>query len=147
MKSVHKKILLDKKDKHLLDEHSFSIDSEGYPRAWFREYKRNMRIHQIIFPRKEGYVVDHISRNRLDNRRRNLRYVTPSQNVINSKRRDDNKSGFRGVYWREDIEKWRTRITLRGKILNLGSFDDIEDAAKAYKKAALRYFNKFMGEF
>ncbi len=45
-------------------------------------------MHHLILPSRRGLVNDHINRNRLDNRRENLRYVTHGENVRNSFRCD-----------------------------------------------------------
>lgn len=43
----------------------------------------NVYMHHLISPQKEGFVIDHINRNSLDNRQCNLRYATRSQNGAN----------------------------------------------------------------
>jgi hypothetical protein len=55
----------------------------------------------------------------------------------------DNKCGVKGVYWDKSNSKWRVRITANGKKMNIGRFDTLEAAAKAYKTAALIYHGKF----
>lgn len=47
------------------------------------------------------------------------------------------KSGFRGVYWSNQMRQWAARITVNGKTKHLGFFSDIRDAARARKKAVL----------
>ena len=49
-----------------------------YERGYAR-YGRD-RLHQVVLGRKSGFVIDHINRDKLDNRRENLRHLTPSQN-------------------------------------------------------------------
>lgn len=48
-----------------------------------------------------------------------------------------NTSGFRGVYWYPEAGGWRARISINGRSKWLGTFKDIRDAARAYRKAAI----------
>jgi hypothetical protein len=73
--------------------------------------------------------VDHINGNRLDNRRENLRVVTPSQNHQN--RPAITKRGtYRGVTWSKKHGKWVARATINYKTKHLGVFEDQEEAAR-----------------
>ena len=76
-------------------------------------------------------VVDHINRNKLDNRRGNLRVVSKSENSFNSKQRTDNKSGHRGVSWDKERNKWKAQICINGKVIPIGRFDTVEEANAA----------------
>ena len=80
--------------------------------------------------------VDHINRNSLDNRTRNLRWVTPAQNSQNQKPRK-HSSRYRGVSWDRGTRKWRATIAVKGKAKYLGIFADEQDAALAYDRVAL----------
>jgi AP2 domain len=51
----------------------------------------------------------------------------------------NNKSGFRGVSWYRRDQKWVAQITFNRRVIRLGCFADIKQAARAYNKAALRY--------
>lgn len=87
--------------------------------------------------------VDHINGNTLDNRRCNLRIVTPSQNRMNKPMQVNNKSGYRGVYWYTLRGCWIAKIQIQGKITHIGFFDDVLEAAEAYRKAAVHHFGEF----
>jgi hypothetical protein len=83
--------------------------------------------------------LDHINRQRADNRFDNLREATPSQNTINGKTRCDNTSGYRGVSAhssRSGRIGYVSNIKLNGKQTYLGIFDTPEAAYAAYCKAA-----------
>ena len=81
--------------------------------------------------------IDHINRNRSDNRIQNLRHANNAQNAINRKIRSDNKSGYRGVCFDKQKNKWRSYISLNGKLKTIGYFFDINTAIIARKNKEL----------
>jgi hypothetical protein len=87
--------------------------------------------------------VDHIDRNKKNNRIENLRPATKSQNAINSKMRSTNTSGFRGVYWNGRRSKWHARLTIDNKVKHLGYFDSVEEASKKYQEICKLHFGEF----
>lgn len=72
----------------------------------------------------------------------NCRWITFQKNCWNrdKKPRKTNTSGYPGVQWRKDTEKWRAVIQVNGKNINLGSFVEKSDAIKARKKAEENYW-------
>jgi hypothetical protein len=81
--------------------------------------------------------VDHVNRNPLDNRRRNLRVVTRSRNLLNTVVRAGGSSRFRGVSLDRRSGKWKAYIKVNGRHRHLGLFAVEEEAARAYNVAAL----------
>ena len=77
--------------------------------------------------------VDHIDRDRSNNRIKNLRCVSRSINTFNSGKRKDNTSGARGVCWDKSRDRWLAR--LRSK--HIGYFKDFDAAVAARKQAEL----------
>jgi hypothetical protein len=108
------------------------------------KFDRLLLMHRVILrvldPRIE---VDHIDHNGLHNERCNLRVVTGQQNKRHSRRRIDNSSGFKGVYWNVRGERWHASIRVNKKLKHLGVFTKPEEAAVAYDRAAKQYFGKF----
>ena len=100
--------------------------------AWLHFYGQN-----------PGRYLDHIDRQRANNKISNLRSATHQQNMANSNARTSSKSGVKGVSWCANTGKWRATITINGKQKSLGRHIRIEDAAKAYATAA----NLEHGEF
>lgn len=98
---------------------------------------------EILGDIPEGFEVDHINGDSLDNRRENLRICTHSQNRKNNKKYKTNTSGFMGVYWRSNRRKWVAMIYVDGKRRYLGHYDAPEEAAVAYDEAAIRLHGEF----
>ena len=99
-----------------------------------------MVMHRLLagFP---PFMLDHINQNGLDNRRKNLRPSNNSMNARNSRLRSDNTTGYAGVTWEKRISKWRVRIGVDRRRINLGYFNDIDLAVTAYQKAKQQYFS------
>ncbi len=88
-------------------------------------------------------LIDHIDGDPSNNRFANLRMATFSQNSANSRVHSINASGRKGVFWHKQCGKWMASITIFGKQKHLGLFDEIEDAANAYDRAARDAFGEF----
>jgi hypothetical protein len=82
--------------------------------------------------------IDHINRNKSDNRVDNLRLANQSVNMHNVSARSNSKSGVSGVTWRADRNKWNARIKIGYKNFNLGLFDDKAAAIAARHLAEAR---------
>jgi len=83
--------------------------------------------------------IDHINQVKSDNRFCNLREATNQENARNGPLRCTNTSGYTGVYWREDKKKWQAAIKVDGKLIYLGRYKNIVDAAIARKMAEVEY--------
>lgn len=97
-------------------------------------------IHNGAWP-PPGYWVDHKDGVKANNKIKNLRLATPTQN-------QQNKAGTagypKGVTWRDRKTKpWQAKIRVNGERLHLGSFETMEEAAQAYRQAALKYHGEF----
>jgi len=82
-------------------------------------------------------LLDHINRNRSDNRICNLREASPTLNAQNASIRVDNTSGVTGVSWHKVTNKWTVQISKRGKPTHIGVFATIEEAKIARLQAEL----------
>lgn len=79
--------------------------------------------------------IDHVNRDRADNRFCNLREATTAQNMENKRRYRSNTSGHPGVHWRSFCGLWQARIGIAGKRVSLGHWPTVEEAAAAYVAA------------
>lgn len=107
----------------------------------YQKYLAHRIIWKMISGKDAPFSIDHIDGDRLNNRMSNLRAATQSQNGMNCKMRKNNTSGIKGVYW--GLGKWRAQISIRRRVIPLGGFDSIDDAATAVAQAR----NKYHGEF
>ena len=84
--------------------------------------------------------IDHINRNRTDNRIANLREVSNKQNHQNKSKPSNNTSGHPGAYWDKQRSKWQAKIAHNRKQIHLGHFATIEEAVAARKAAEKLYW-------
>jgi hypothetical protein len=150
-----KQTIVSDEDIEYLNQWKWSVhaDNHGGIYAWRHPRVSGKRVavrmHNVVVERMtgkpipEGCQVDHIDGNTLNNRRGNLRLVTPSQNCMNRRGKRGTSSSFKGVSWREDSRKWRAVITVDGKRKSLGSYDSEEEAARAYDSHAKELFGEF----
>lgn len=106
-----------------------------------REYKASRLAWFWMTGEWPAHQVDHI--NDQSNRWSNLRLATQSQNKANSRVYKNSKSGIKGVSWNASSKKWNASIQVDGILHHLGRFENINDAALAYKIAAEKYFGEF----
>ena len=111
---------------------------------WKRKvYKRSRVIWAIMtgeWVDNSLYEIDHINRNRSDDRWINLRRVSRTLNRYNSKTQSNNTSGIRGVTWNKRLNKWLAQIKHKGKCTVLGTFEDIFTAQAARERAELEIY-------
>lgn len=92
---------------------------------------------------KNKMQVDHINRDKSDCRRANLRICTSQQNSFNRMARRDSKTGIRGVTYDSKRDVYTAMIYCNGNAIPLGSFNDIDSAAKARSVAEKQYFGEY----
>jgi hypothetical protein len=83
--------------------------------------------------------IDHIDRNRSNNKFENLRDTTIAINNKNKSLSKNNTSGINGVYWRKDRGMWSAMIRSEGRLIYLGLFSSIKKAAEARKNSNRRF--------
>ena len=123
-----------------------SLSDTGYLRVRINE--KDYRAHRIIFLYHHGYLtdglsIDHIDGNKTNNCIENLREVTNSQNILNSKMKANNTSGVKGVTWNKEKSIWKAYIKNEGKQLHLGYFHSLEEAEAVVKDARVKYHGEY----
>jgi hypothetical protein len=101
-------------------------------------------MHRVISGLEHGnpLMVDHENRVKLDNRRKNLRHATNSQNQMN-KLMSTNTSGRKGVMWSKSLKKWVVRINANRMVIDLGSSDSFEEACHLREEGERLYHGQF----
>lgn len=115
------------------------LDGHGYPMTMLPRKKKAF-MHKMIMKENVSEVVDHINRNKLDNRKENLRYTTIVVNAQNRSLQSNNKSGHVGVY--KVKNHWVAWIGAYCKRIYLGSFKTKEEAIKAREEAEKIYHSE-----
>lgn len=135
--------IFDSDDTALICQYSIAIDNNGYVRARYCTGGKDsfILLHRLVMNAPKGVSVDHINRDKLDNRKTNLRFANQSQNAANSIKPTGFKNKYKGVqpYYR----RWRANIGVNYKRIHLGVFATEQEAAKAYNAAAVKYFGEF----
>lgn len=136
--------LVDDDDYEFINQWKWRVDKNGY--ASRTQYlgggKKNQKqvgvyMHKLINKTPDGFHTDHINRNKLDNRKCNLRTTTASQNLMNTGLSKVNTSGYKGVSWY--AKAWHAEIKANSHRFYLGRFKKKEDAIKARQDAELKY--------
>lgn len=137
--------LISPEDYEEISKHKWSYLEGGYAVRNQRENGKSNTIymHRQLLGFPEGYDVDHINHNTLDNTRENLRLCSPSENAANQTKRNSNTSGFKGVHFFKRDGTWQAQITFQNKKIHLGYFTTPEEASKVYEEAAIKYFGDY----
>lgn len=115
-----------------LDAFRWHLNGSGYAaRSTPRPTRRLIYMHREIMglPPGDKRQVDHINGDRLDNRRDNLRVVTPAENSLNRHHRGGS-SRFRGVCWNRQRGMWRAQVAYLRENYCLGDFADEAEAGR-----------------
>jgi len=109
-----------------------------FPSRGRKEY-----LHRWVIQACPGARVDHVNGDTPDNRWENLRLASRAQNQHNRGPNRNNKSGFKGVYWHRQRQKWHGAIMVDGRRVLLGLHETAEAAHLAYLEAARRLQGEF----
>jgi hypothetical protein len=142
---------------YTLDGEEFYFDLEDYELikdyCWFisekdyictnTRHKKHLKMHRLVMNAQKNEEVDHKKHNTHDNRKSELRKVTSSQNNMNAKLAKNNSTGYKGITFDIEKNKFRARITCNKKVYHLGYFENIENAIKARDKVEEKQFGEY----
>lgn len=129
-------VLVDDQDYKELNKYSWCLNGGGYASRRINTHK-SLLMHRYLKDTPKGMETDHINGNKLDNRRKNLRNVTHSQNQLHNRIPRNNTSGVKGVTWDKKNKMWQSQIKFGGKNVFLGRYKDLEMAKVARLSSAL----------
>jgi hypothetical protein len=140
--------LIEEADLPLVTAHRWRLDSTGYvvtslPRVEGKN--RNLHLHRLLagLERGDGSQCDHVNRDRLDNRRSNLRVAAPHENGRNRNLYSNNTTGYKGVSFDKRSGRWEASIKVDYRKQFLGLFDSAEEAGAAYDAASVQVHGLF----
>lgn len=143
-------VIIDREDLVLIKKYTWRI-TKGRTTFYVIAYnKKNVfgssktiKIGHVILGHPSKIVIDHANCNGLDNRKRNLRVATYTQNGANRRKLKLKSSKFKGVTWKKSEQFWVCRLRIHGKIIYGGGFNSEVHAAKKYNDLAIQYFGRF----
>ena len=144
-------MLVSKEDMNNVMNYQWYLGSSKYPVTYGSIDSRErwgapLPLHRfLVYDVPDGYVVDHINRNRLDNRRSNLRVITAKQNSFNRKKPKNSKNRYKGVR-KMGGGKFKAVISKDGQTYEVKDCLTEYDAAIAYDYMAEELFGQYAGK-
>jgi hypothetical protein len=112
---------------------------------------KNALLHRVVWKIWYGNdpdnLIDHADGNQANNKIENLRISTHSQNCHNQKLGKNNTSGFTGVWFNKQINKYAAEIMFHRKKISIGYFKTAEEASEARVKKSIELFGEFSPSF
>jgi len=149
------KVQIDEEDYDRVRQYKWHVRSTDFRRCgkiyFIHSYKDNSgrsykhSLHRMILGLElnDGWVCAHANGDTLDNRKCNLRKCTQKQNGINQRLSKSNKSGYKGVFYSKERDKFGTSIKYKGKNIFLGYFNTALEGHEAYCTASKKYHGEF----
>jgi hypothetical protein len=135
--------VVDAADAEWVNQWRWFLDDDGYAarRPWVDGKQVWVLLHREMLGLEpdDGQEGDHIDRDRLNNRRVNLRAIPKAGNRQNRGSLRGSSSDHRGVGWDQSRQRWMAYTWKDGRMLNLGRFKDESDAAGLALTARLEY--------
>ena len=141
--------LVDDKDFEYLNQFKWYAGKKkrnfyAYRKKWIDGGQKTIIMHRVIMNTPKGMEADHKDGNGLNNQEYNLRNCTTAQNTKNRRiSKSNNKSGYKGVYWKKSNKTWVAQIKNNYREIYIGCFQTKEGAARAYNEKAVEFYGEF----
>jgi len=148
--------VIDREDYDTVRDFNWHLGTKGYAQTSFYDAEkynketngtRTARLHRLILGVVGGVKVDHVDRNKLNNRRRNLRPCSNAENLRNrgacKVRKSEITSTHKGIYFERKKRLWRVKIVVDGRRIHGGRFKSETDAARKYNELAIIHHGEF----
>jgi hypothetical protein len=145
----HGTAIIDEQDFDKINQYKWNsayLGKSKTPYATSSHFGKTVYMHRLVMNAEFGQTVDHIDGNGLNNSRNNLRFVTPSQNLLNTSKRSDNTSGHKGISWCPDREKYQVYVNIDRKRKSLGRYRTLEEAIYVRDRAVKEHYGEFARE-
>ncbi len=138
---VKAEAIVDAEDHDKIKNVRWGLDGRGY----IVNCQKGLKLHRVILglSKDDNREGDHKDGNLLDNRKENLRTCEHCQNACNLRKPKNNTSGYKGVHWDKQRNRWIARIKVDYKEMYLGRFNNKIQAAFAYDEAAKKHHGEF----
>lgn len=145
--NTNDKILFDKEDFELIKDLYWIIsyvrkDSDYKRVRGCVKHGQYISFHNAILDVPNGYVIDHINGNTLDNRKENLRICTQTENMRNRRANTNNKLNIKGVCQIKN-GSYCAKIQKGEEVYYIGLYKTKKEAADAYDVKAKELFGEF----
>lgn len=135
--------IVDDDDYPLLSRYTWYENEKGYAITHVNG-KHLTLMHRFILNPLPSLQVDHINRIKLDNQKSNLRLCRNNENHWNmAANRKNNTSGYRGVYFHKQKQKWQAKFNKNKKEIHAGFYNTAIEAARAYNAKAKEIYGDF----
>ena len=130
---------------------SWYLGKDNYPVAYQSvdgkiKLGKGLKMHKLLhLNAPSGMVIDHINRNRLDNRMENIRICTQKENSFNTSKNKNSKNKYKGVKQMKN-GLWKASITHNKNKYEINDIPNELDAAKVYDSMAEELFGDYAGK-
>lgn len=136
--------LVDDEDYERINQYKWRARQHNNTNSFYAERNIVIQMASEVLNISSPNIADHINHNTLDNRKGELRIVTPQQNTYNRRPHKNSSSKYKGVAWYKKGKKWQSQIMWpKGKPIFLGYYKNEIEAAKRYDKEAKKLFGTY----
>ena len=135
-------VLISPEDEKKLTSYSWRPKVGRNNLYFFSRIGKGIMMHRVVMNAKKGQIIDHINGNTLDNRRENLRVVTPQQSSIN-RILNGGSSLYKGVFRRKNEINWSIKISNKNKLRNFSGIKNEKVAALVYDLVSYDTFGEY----